>query len=211
MLCRKSWCIPFFLIFLSVVGNDSHSRADNTDISLDNLIAKIQGISGIRTSFVQITDIPMFTQPIRVHGILLYSRPSALLWEYQKPFLDGFSLKNGKIVRWENSRSNTIGKERGQDPVAELIADNLMAWISLDLGKIQQQYSVVVTKSTPITLHLVPKNKSLREVVAGLEITFQDNGIASSVVLREARGGSTSITFVDTVINGTIDPAEFPQ
>ena len=179
--------------------------------TLESLLAAVQGISSIRTSFTQTTDIPMFSQPLKVQGILLYSRPGSLLWEYQEPFVEGFSLKDGRIVRWENSRTNMIGKGAGQDPVAAIIADNLMAWVSLDLEKIRREYEVEVTGTAPVTLRLVPNNKGLREIIADLTIAFQVNGVASSVVLREARGGSTTISFFNTAINAGINPAEFLQ
>ena len=201
----------FFACCLLVMGGSPRALAGDREKSLETLVAAVQGISSIRTNFTQTTDIPMFSQPLKVQGILLYARPAALLWEYQEPFVEGFSLKDGRIVRWENSRASVVGKGAGQDPVAAIIADNLMAWVSLDLEKIRREYDVKVTGTAPVTLHLVPKNKGLQEIIADLTISFQANGVASSVVLREARGGSTTISFYNTVINAGINPAEFLQ
>ena len=201
----------FILCCLSVAGFSSPAPAQTRESRLDELITAVRDISSIRANFVQITDIPMFAQPVKTHGLLLYLKPDSLLWEYQRPFVEGFSLKNGRVVRWENSRANIIGKEAGQDRLTSLIADKLMAWVSLDLERIRQEYTVEVIDAAPVTIFLVPKGKNLREIVANLTITFQANGVASSVVLREARGGATTISFIDTVINTAISPAEFPQ
>ena len=208
VLYRTIKYMPLLLLVVFCVSiGPTHAGAKED--ALASLVATVQDITSIRSRFVQETDILMFKQPMESRGVLLYVRPNALLWEYQEPFVEGFSLYNGQVSRWEGSRGAMASQTR-QDPVSTIIANNLVAWIALDLETIRKEYVVEVIGIDPISLRLTPKSRGLKDILADLVITFQPDGVAQTVIIRETRGGKTTITFMDTVTNKTIDPAEFP-
>ena len=198
----------FFLWFLFSALPQGVARAEDLP---ESFLAAVKGIQSIQTTFVMETHIPMFTEPMRAKGVLLFQRPDALLWEYQEPFVEGFCVKNKEVVRWEGARSNIAARPTGNDQVSVLLAKNLLLWIALDIDAIGREYDITVANTKPISLNLTPKSKGLREILAGLTIVFQDGGVAKLVTIRETQGGTTTILFVDTVINADVNPSDFPQ
>jgi Outer membrane lipoprotein-sorting protein len=197
-------CLLFCFFFFTI------PCARSADLP-ESFLASITNIQSIRTRFVSETRIPMFNDPVQTNGVLLFLRPNSLLWEYQYPFVEGFCLRDKEVVLWEGARCNISVQPGEQDQMSLILAKYLMSWIALDLEVIGEEYEITATNINPVSLRLTPKSKGLKEIIAGLSIVFQEGGVAEKVTIHETQGGTTTITFVDTVINGTINSSEFPQ
>jgi outer membrane lipoprotein-sorting protein len=176
---------------------------------LAELGRNVATVSTVRSNFIQETVIPMFAHPMRTNGRFVFKRPDALIWEHVSPLSEGFSLKDGKGYRWEDGREKRISFTARQDPVAAIIARQLVAWITFDIQSISREYSIERIGSEPLRLKMIPLREDMRSVIADITITFTQNGPASLVELTEHRGGKTSITFFDTVVNAPVDDEEF--
>jgi len=163
----------------------------------------------IRSDFIQETAIPMFTNPMRTSGRFVFKHPGALIWEYISPLNEGFSLKGGKGYRWEDGRENRSFFTVQEDPLAAIIARQLVAWITLDIQSISREYHIERVESEMLRLKMTPLREDVRSVIANIAITFNQDGSASLVELNEQEGGKTSITFFNTVINIPVDDEEF--
>ncbi|SBV98244.1 putative Outer membrane lipoprotein carrier protein LolA [uncultured delta proteobacterium] len=177
--------------------------------ALAGLKERTASVMTLRSAFVQETAIPMFAQPMRSQGRFLFKRPDCLRWEFTSPMREGFALKGDTGVRWEDDGAVRTAFTAKSDPVAGVIARQLMAWITFDLASINREYTIETLGETPLVLRMIPLREDVRAVIASITITFSAEGPASLVAIQEARGGRTTIAFSDTVVNGPVDDGEF--
>jgi len=176
---------------------------------LTDLKQKFTTVTTIRSDFIQETVIPMFAHPMRTNGRFVFKHPDALIWEYVSPLNEGFSLKDGKGYRWENGRENRTFFTVQKDPLAAIIARQLVAWITFDIQNISREYRIERLESEALRLKMTPLREDVRSVIAHITITFNQDGTASLVELSEQGGGRTSITFFNTVVNAPVNDEEF--
>ena len=138
-----------------------------------------------------------------------FKKPGNLLWEYTKPLRQGFALTGEQGFRWEEDRKNRVSFTTAKDPLAGLVARQMLAWILFDRKWIEEEYTVRVDSDFPLSLTLVPRRPDVRAVLAALNITFSAGGVADTVVLREAGGGVTTIRFQNVTLNGPMDMRVF--
>lgn len=177
--------------------------------ALAGLKERTASVMTLRSEFVQETAIPMFAQPMRSQGRFLFKRPNSLRWEFTSPMREGFALKGDTGVRWEDGGAVRTAFTAKTDPVAGVIARQLMAWITFDLASINREYTVETLGETPLVLRMTPLREDVRSVIANITITFSAEGPASLVAIQETRGGKTTIAFANTVVNGPVDDGEF--
>jgi outer membrane lipoprotein carrier protein len=192
------------LVFTLVCPQILHAEDFLTDLE-----RKLATVTTVRSDFIQETAIPMFANPMRTDGRFIFKHPDALIWEYLSPLNEGFSLKDGKGYRWENGRENRVSFTAQEDPVAAIIARQLVAWITFDIQSISREYHVERVESKALQLKMTPLREDMRSVIADITITFSQEGPASLVELNERGGGRTSITFFNTVINAPVNNEEF--
>jgi outer membrane lipoprotein-sorting protein len=176
---------------------------------LTDLERKLASVTTVRSDFIQETVIPMFAKPMRTNGRFIFKHPDALLWEYLSPLNEGFSLKGGKGYRWEDGRENKLFFTVQEDPLAAIIARQLVAWIAFDIQSISREYRIERVESETLRLKMTPLREDMRSVIANITISFNQDGTASLVELSEQGGGRTSITFFNTVVNAPVNDKEF--
>jgi outer membrane lipoprotein carrier protein len=187
----------------------SGASGQDTENALARLRSLTESIDSLRCGFTQTTDIPLFTGSVVSTGRLLFKKPDSLLWEYAAPVPQGLVFSGGRGFRWEESKNNRSAFTTATDPVAGLVAAQMLAWIRFDRDWIESHYTIRLEEQSGLTLLLTPKNAGTRAVLTSLTIGFADDGIARSIVLREAAGGSTLIRLHDVAINGPVEAEEF--
>lgn len=185
------------------------SNAPETHAALETLQQTTANIRTLRCAFTQSTDIPLFSKPLESQGRLLYAAPGSLVWEYTAPMRQGFVLDGDSGFRWEGDRNNRVAFSTAQDPIAGLIATQVIAWVRFDRAWIEANYTIAVTCDSPVALILTPKRPEVASVLSALHLAFTGDGVAREILLQEASGGTTRITLRDIVLNGPLEAEEF--
>lgn len=185
------------------------SEASGINAALETLKQETANIRTLRCAFTQSTDIPLFSEPIESRGRLLYAAPGSLVWEYTSPMQQGFVLDGDSGFRWEGYRSRRIAFSTAKDPIAGLIATQMLAWVRFDRSWIEANYAITVTRLSPVALTLTPKRTEVASVLSALHIAFAEDGVAREIRLQEAAGGKTRIALHDIVLNGPLEDGEF--
>jgi len=179
------------------------------DDAIAVLKERTESVKTLRSEFVQETVIPMFSRPMRTEGRFVFKRPDFLRWEFVAPMREGFALKGNSGVRWEDDGARRTAFTVASDPVAGVIARQLMAWITVDLASISKEYAIESLSVAPLKLRMIPLRDDVKGVIAGITISFSAEGPASEVVIEEAAGGTTTIAFTRTIVNGPVTDGEF--
>lgn len=184
-----------------------------TEQALGRLQELTASVHSIRSVFTQMTNVPLFVDPVVSEGIFLFKKPDSLVWEYTAPIVQGLAFSGGAGFRWEGERKNRAPFKTADDPVAGLVATQMLAWIRFDRVWIESQYAVTMADAASggdvLALTLQPKRPEIRSILTALELRFGEDGIARSIILREATGGTTEIIFHDVAVNAPVDDGEF--
>ena len=187
----------------------SAQEASNTEAALLFLEKQSAALTALACDFTQETNIPLFARPVVSKGTLRYKRPGFLAWEYSEPLQEGFILAGETGFRWEDSRDKRASFTTAKDPIAAFVGRELLSWISFDQSVIRSRYEIAVPATSPLTLELTPKREDTRAVVQSLRIVFDTHGVAQTVTLSEAKGGTTVITFHNVAINPSLSDDVF--
>lgn len=196
----------FPALFLFLLAVPPRAAAQDAFAALKE---KAAAVTTLRSDFTQETVIPLFARPMLSYGRFVFKRPDSLLWEFTSPMREGFSLRNGKGVRWEDGPESRVPFAAGDDPVATVIARQLVAWITFDADLIGGEYAIEIVNDAPLRLKMTPLRRDVRDVIASIAITFTPEGPASSLEVLEKRGGRTTITFTNIVVNGPVADGDF--
>ena len=203
----------FFNLCLCILGilllaRTSGASPETTD-ALARLQALTSSIATIRCDFTQRTDIALFAEPVVSRGRMRFQSPNKLVWEIEEPAREGFVLNGNSGYRWEESKRNRRSFHTSTDPLAKLVSQQILAWITFDQKWLLSKYSITVERENPFHLVLVPKNPASGAGLSSIRIVFAGNGAALSVELQEAQSNKTTITFENTSVNEHIDNGEF--
>jgi outer membrane lipoprotein carrier protein len=198
--------IPILLLLCCAIP--AGASGQDAEKALARLRSLTESIDSLRCGFIQTTDIPLFAGSVVSTGRLLFKKPDFLLWEYASPVPQGLVFSGGRGFRWEENRNNRAEFTTATDPIAGLIAAQMLAWIRFDRDWIESRYTIRLEEQNGLTLILTPKSADARAVLASLAISFADDGIARSIVLREAAGGSTVIRLHNVAINDLVGAEE---
>ncbi|MDR1489357.1 MAG: outer membrane lipoprotein carrier protein LolA [Desulfovibrio sp.] len=199
----------FFVFLLLFAGPCRAGEAGDLDKALARLKNMTENIRTLSCSFRQSTDIPLFSEPAVSEGSLRFRKPDAVAWEYSSPMREGFVLNGGRGFRWEDDKSRRKPFVTGEDPMAGLIAGQLLAWMDFDRARIESRYDIFLENESPITLTLLPRGPDLRSVLGSLQISFDGQGAARRVILNESGGGRTTLDFSAVILNRPVPDAEF--
>ncbi|MDR2573114.1 MAG: outer membrane lipoprotein carrier protein LolA [Desulfovibrio sp.] len=190
------------------LARTSGASQETTD-ALARLQALTSSVATIRCDFTQRTDIALFAEPVVSRGRMRFQSPNKLVWEIEEPVREGFVLNGNSGYRWEENKRNRRPFRTSADPLAKLVSQQILAWITFDQKWLLSKYSITVERENPFHLILVPKNLASGVGVSSIRIVFADNGVASSVELQEAKSNKTTITFGNSHVNEHIDSGEF--
>jgi outer membrane lipoprotein-sorting protein len=197
------------LLLLFCCALPAGASGQDTENALARLRSLTESIASLRCDFTQTTNIPLFAGSVVSTGRLLFQKPDSLVWEYAAPVPQGLVFSGGRGFRWEESKNSRSAFTTATDPVAGLIAAQMLAWIRFDRDWIESQYTIQIEEQSDLTLILTPKTADASAVLTSLAIRFADDGIARTVILKEAAGGSTVIRLHNVAINDPVGAEEF--
>ena len=198
--------VPAFVLVLGLCLLPYAAQAKDI---LAFLQEKTATMTNVQSGFTQETSIPMFREPLRSQGRFAFVKPDTLLWEYLSPLKEGFVLRGDQGFRWQDARENRTPFTPGSDPVAAIIARQLIAWITFDMHSIAAEYRIEQVPGPDMRLQMTPLRKDIAEIIASITITFTPQGPASRVELKETGGGMTVISFTDTLVNAPLEAGIF--
>jgi hypothetical protein len=164
----------------------------------------VSTIHAVTSEFRQERRLAMLKEPVVSSGRFYYEKPDKLRWEFISPDPSGF-LVNGKLAKqWKGKNSPPGAFDLQQNPVIQLIVDQLLAWTKADFVWIEQRYVISVVKEDPIVLKLVPRSSKEKKYIDHILISFEaDTHYTNAVDIIEKGGDSTHIGFLNMIVNNS--------
>lgn len=181
------------------------AAAQDLDAVLDRLQDKAAHIATIQSRFVQEKHLSLFDAPVVSRGLFYYQRPDSMRFEYLEPARMGLVVDRGTARRITRE-----GVSREGSRLAEIAAEQVMAWARFDRAALAERYQMALAGRNPVRLALIPRSAALARHIPRITVTFaQDERSVDSIRLDEDGGDHTLIRFTDTEINADLPDAAF--
>lgn len=176
--------------------------------ALASIEKTVSAIHAVTSEFRQERRLAMLKEPVVSTGRFYYEKPDRLRWEFLTPDQSGFFI-NGKIAKqWKGKDSSPETFDLQQNPVINLIVDQLLAWTKADFAWIEKRYIISVAKENPIVLKLVPRSSREKKYIDRILVSFEeDTNYTNAVDIIEKGGDSTHIGFSNMIVN-SLPPQE---
>jgi len=170
--------------------------------------ATSEKIKTIASDFIQLKHLDFLDKEIETSGKMVFSEPSNLAWQYEKPYKYSIVFKNNKVY------INDAGKKSSMDANASKIFGKLNSLIVGSLsGKLfnDREFEIAFLKSRDRNLaRLKPRDAELRKYLREIELYFDPvEHQVTEVRLVESAADYTRIIFKNKRINVAVPGAAF--
>ncbi|MDX2430053.1 MAG: outer membrane lipoprotein carrier protein LolA, partial [Bacteroides sp.] len=189
------------LVLLSASGfrkQDGFSPVENKEQLMLKLNKQAGTIETIQSNFIQKKQLEFLDETIISKGSFWFKKDNNLRWAYQDPFdyvivihQGQFSIRDGEQVSAYDIDSNPAFAE-----INKLIVDMVRGNIT------DERFEMVAFESnSQYLVKLVPKDETMKEAIATMEIYFSKSDLAvAEVIMKESEKDYTVITFIDKKI-----------
>lgn len=208
----KTILLSLFLLLLSapLYAQEAGSTEVTGDkkTTLVNSIEKAhKQLTSLSASFIQEKTSSLFTDKMVQKGKLNYKSPKQLRWEYTSPKAMTVIFSNGKVLlKTEKGTTSNPNKMLGE--MGNMIINTINGNFLKENSDFSTRY--YKTKGGQYAVVLTPVNKRIKAYYKSISITLSSSTfLADKVMLTEANGDVTTITFSDKKTNTTLSDSLF--
>ncbi len=195
----------YIVLLFAFAISSGYLQAQNTvltgvdrEATIEKIRLVYKDLSSLKANFTQEKHSSMFVEPLIQKGTMSYVSPSSLCWEYTSPQHIVIQFDKGNATMLMDGRKAAPNKalgELGKLIVRTLNGDNLVT------GK-EFEVSYEKNGKSQVIVVLKPVNKKMRLVCTQMEVTLDAKTyLADKVVIQEASGDKTEITFTKKKVN----------
>ncbi len=174
---------------------------------LNHLQSQLKGISTVEADFVEEKTLSMLNHTLTIRGHFAMQKPDRLIWIVREPVRYAIRIEGDEIEQWDEDTNRVDVIRAGADPTFKTISDQVQAWFVGDYKALSKYYEVDVLGENPLSLRFVPRPDTMMgKLMSRIDILFaRDERYVDKMVLNEAGGDVTVLTFVHTRLNQPID------
>ena len=197
------------LAALSALGEPA---ADSSQTVLQNLQQKMASVRSIYLEFTQERDLKLFSDPLKSEGVMLIERPDRIRWETTTPYQSILLGDQKSVAQFEFNDGKWEKLKLGFPQLLQRVMQQMALMNQGKLDALMVDYTITVVTGTETVLTMVPKDASVREMLASLEVHLPpDLSTTQEVVMNEPDGDLTRITFHNERRDLTFPAGTFDQ
>ena len=206
-----------------VLADDAAEEKPKTEEAkletLEDLLKRIEQAhkehKDFKGGFEQTKYLPEFDDKIESSGKFVFKKPDHVRWEYEKPHKSILVVTGDTGKKWSESTGRTENFKLGDDRGLDAVVKQLFTWFKGEFTKLKDDYDVEIASRKPVTLKMTPKNKTVKQFIAAIEVKFTEgeDQIDSVKIIEPAAEGDdpayTLYKFKDTKLDSDVKDSEF--
>lgn len=195
------------LIVCSMLFMSSFAHAEDIKNILTKLENEMAEIHSIQTHFVQEKRLGLLDNTLTLKGTIYIEKPMAFAWYVTEPIKYSLVIKDGVMLQWDEDTNKTHSMSLKKNPVLGMVFSQMEGWVSGAYVSMLDEYAITVLDTDLLTLQCMPLDASMAYgLIEKVIITFKtDTQYIDRIEIQEKSGDSTTLVFVETVLNSTID------
>lgn len=191
------------------VAADPVAKSNETARLLAELQKSLSGTTNVQTGFVQEKQLAVLRQKVIIKGSLAVQQPGMFAWHVTEPIRYNLVLEGSTLRQWDESTGKEQKMSLADNPVFEVVSRQLRAWFGGQFESLLKDFDAETNPAAPRSVIFIPNKDSFaRKAIKKVELTFrEDRRYVDGIVIEELGGDRTVMTFTNTILNATIDPA----
>lgn len=187
--CLASFCQP-------VVGADEPKPLPDPAPVLQALQQKMSSVRSFCIEFTQERQLKLFSESLKSRGFLFIDRTNQIRWETTEPY-QSFLVANQKSIGQFEFQEGKWKKLNNGFPQIKQVMDQMVAMHQGRLDALKANYDISAATNSLTIITLVPKDKTVREVLASIQLRLPpDLSVTREVIMNEPGSGDlTRIIF----------------
>lgn len=179
------------------------------DARVRTLREGLAALSSIQGNMTQTKTFSFMDKPLVSNGSFRYAQGDRLRWEFTKPSAYCILINGPKVRLQENKQEKDL---RSVDRVMRQVKEVIVGCINGSIITDPAYQAEAATKGTELRITMRPKDRKLRELIAGIEVTFGPTAKdLRSVKLTDPGGDATFIQFDGLKVNEPIADKVFAE
>jgi len=190
-----------FSALLMALAPLAAQNQERTAAILSEVAAASASMKSFACDFRQVQVVPLLEEDVISTGKMDYRSDGRIMWKYETPKLQQIAITADKIITTSESGSKTVNLS--ENPMMAQVRELLLGVLSGKQFETADRFECSASESgRSVTVDMVPKPRQLKKLFSKMSFTFasSDKSI-EKVVLFDADGGSTTITFTNKKIN----------
>lgn len=200
------------LVFFAFVAFSATAQDKMTDAEIATFKQSVNSVSkkikSLSADFVQYKHMDFLAKDIETSGKMYFKEPSALLWQYKKPYNYTIVFKNGKILINDEGKKSAM--DVGNSKIFAKVNKLIVGSVSGDMFD-DKEFAITYFKNKDFDItRLIPKDAALKKYIKQIELSFdkQDHTV-QQVRLMESAEDYTKIVFKNKQLNAKVDDSVF--
>lgn len=172
--------------------------------------AALRDAQVMRGKFIYKKFLKEIPQPLISRGDFLFARDLGIDWHTREPFDSDFVLTAKGMTQRDDGKV-TLQMNASEQPAVQIVAQIFLSLLSLDVGSLQNSFALSgIQQGKPGS---ETWQVGLRPTVSAIAAVFKEAVVSGgaqveTLVLRDANGDRTEISFADVQYASSITPAE---
>ncbi len=185
--------------------------ADPTPI-LKDLQGKMSSLRSVFLEFEQERHLKLFTEPLKSEGVMLIERPDQIRWETIAPYQSILLGNHDSVAQFEQADGVWKKLKLGFPQMLKRVMEQMVLMHQGKLDALTSDFTISVATGAVAVVTLVPKDKTIRSILASLDVKmFPDFSATREVVMNEPSGEFTRIVFRRERRDVKFPPGTFDQ
>lgn len=168
-----------------------------------------------KTAFMEFTQervLKLFSEPLKTEGAMLIAQPGLIRWETTAPYQAIMLGDKKNVAQFEFNDGKWEKLKLGFPEALKRATDQMAAMNQGKMDAMLADFDITATTGAETILKLVPKNETIRGVMASMEIHLTpDLAATREVLMNEPNGDFTRITFRSEKYNVEFPAGTFDQ
>ena len=205
------WTLVLPAVFVAAADSALQPVSDPGPI-LEDLQRKMSSLRSVYLEFTQERNLKLFTEPLKSEGVMLMERPNQIRWETTAPYQSILLGNDKSVAQFERTDGEWKKLKLGFPEMLKRVMEQMSLMHQGKVDVLTRDFTISVATGAVAVVTLVPKDKSVREMLASLEIRMRpDLSATREVVMNEPSGEFTKIIFQRERRDVKLPPGTFDQ
>lgn len=162
--------------------------------------------------FTQERVLKLFSEPLKTEGAMLIAQPDKIRWETTAPYQTIMLGEKKNVAQFEFNDGKWEKLKLGFPQALQRAMEQMSAMNQGRMENMLKDFEITATTGSETVLKMVPKNETIRGVMASMEIHLSpDLSATREVLMNEPNGDFTRITFRAEKYNVEFPAGTFDQ
>ena len=169
--------------------------------------AASEAVNTLQGRFVQTKTLSILSDSFKSEGVLYFTRPQKLRWQYTTPYRYDFIMDGHSVTMRSEQGSQTVDADGNR--IFRQLCAVIAGGVDGSLLTSDRDFDISWQRDNGvISAELRPKIRPFKDMFARIVITLGDEDCMVRHILMEENGGDTTeIVFTECVVNQPIDNA----